>query len=91
MYGAVSQSLNLLLPVLEDVKNFQKLKKADISVDCDFVSNEPVIDVKLGFSIRVWQVLHIALAALISLIKHKLKNDIKNDEQQNINVNKKRK
>lgn len=91
VYGAVSQSLNLLLPVLEDVKNFQKLKKADISVDCDFVSNEPVIDVKLGFSIRVWQVLHIALAALISLIKHKLKNDIKNDEQQNINVNKKRK
>lgn len=90
-YGAVSQSLNILLPALEEVKNFQKLKNADISVDCDFLSSEPVIDVKLGFSIRVWQVLHIALAALITLIKHKLKSDIKKDEQTEAHIVKKKK
>ena len=77
LYGTVSQSINLLFPVLEDVKNFPRLKNADISVGCDFASTEPQIDIKLGFSIRVWQVLNIALSALVTFLKHKLKADAK--------------
>ena len=80
-FGAISQSINLLLPILEDVKNFNRLKNAEISVDCDFLATEPIVDIKIGFSIRVWQLLHVALAALISLIKHKLRSDIKKDEE----------
>ena len=77
LYGTVSQSVNLIFPVLERVKNFPRLKNADISVDCDFASTEPQIDIKLGFSIRVWQVLNIALSALVTFLKHKLKADAK--------------
>ena len=77
LYGTVSQSVNLIFPVLERVKNFPRLKNADISVDCDFASTEPQIDIKLGFSIRVWQVLNIAFSALITFLKHKLKADAK--------------
>ena len=91
LYGTVSQSINLFFPVLERVKNFPKLRNADISVDCDFASTEPVIDIKLGFSIRVWQVLHIALSALITFIKHKLKSDTKSNEAKPpVKVNKKK-
>ena len=82
LYGTVSQSINLFFPVLERVKNFPKLRNADISVDCDFASTEPQIDIKLGFSIRVWQVLHIALSALVTFLKHKLKSDAKKQESQ---------
>ena len=82
-YGAVTQSLNILLPALESVKNFEKLKKADIAVNCDFASTEPEIDIKLGFSIRVWQVFHIALSALASLIKHKVRSLANADQVQN--------
>ena len=77
LYGTVSQSVNLIFPVLERVKNFPRLKNADISVGCDFGSTEPQIDIKLGFSIRVWQVLNIAMSALITFLKHKLKADAK--------------
>jgi predicted NBD/HSP70 family sugar kinase len=80
LYGTVTQSINLLFPVLERVKNFPKLKDADISVDCDFASTEPEIDIMLGFSIRVWQVLHIAISALITFIKHQLKTDAKSGQ-----------
>ena len=91
LYGTVSQSINLFFPVLERVKNFPKLKNADISVDCDFGSMEPQIDIKLGFSIRVWQVLHIAISALITFIKHKLRSDAKNEEAKPpVPVNKKK-
>ena len=91
LYGAVCQSINIFMPILEDVKNFPKLKDADISVDCDFGSTEPQIDIKLGFSIRVWQVFDIAFGALIALIKHKLRSDIKNDEAPSNNKQEKKK
>ena len=83
LYGAVCQSLNVFLPILEDVKNFPKLKKADISVDCDFGATVPKIDIKLGFSIRVWQVFNIAFGALGALIKHLLRSGAKKSSSDN--------
>ena len=76
-YGAVSQALNILLPALESVKNFEKLKKSEFDIRADFASEESVTDVKISFSIRVWQVFSVGFAALTSFIKHKLKNPSK--------------
>ena len=70
-YGAITQSINVLFPALESVKNFQNLKNTDIDVRADFTKDSPEIDIKLSFSIRVWQVFDIALSALVSFIKHK--------------------
>lgn len=70
-YGAITQSINVLFPALESVKNFQNLKNTDIDVRADFTKDSPEIDVKLSFSIRVWQVFDIAISALVSFIKHK--------------------
>lgn len=76
-YGAITQSLNILLPALESVKNFEKLKSADINVGIDYTADSPLVDVKLMFSIRVWHVFDLAFAALLKFISHKLKSDAK--------------
>ncbi len=78
-YGAITQSLNILLPALESVKNFQSLEKADIFLDTDFLSETPTVDIKLAFSIRIWQVFDIAFSALGSFIKRKLLSDTAKD------------
>ena len=69
-YGAVSQSLNVLMPALESVKNFENIDKADIKIDLDYAAEAPTIDIKLGFSIRVWHVFDLAFSALGRFIKH---------------------
>ena len=74
-YGAVTQAINVLFPLLESVRNFPKLRKADIAIRADFEKEEPETDIRLAFSIRIWQILHIAFGALFTLIRHKLKSD----------------
>ena len=94
-YGAITQSLNVLLPALESVKNFKNLKKAEIDVSADFIEESPTIDIKLAFSIRVWQVFDIGFAALGRFLKHKLKSSAQKTSTQpttpsgNIQINKK--
>jgi len=72
-YGAVCASLNVLLPVLYEVKNFSLPKEKDFSVEPDFVGDTPELDVKLSFSLRVWHVFHVAFGALKKFLKHQTK------------------
>ena len=88
-YGAVSQSLNVLMPALESVKNFENLDKADIKIDLDYAAEAPAIDIKLGFSIRVWHVFDIAFSALGRLIKHLLKMPKSNKSSKEADASKK--
>ena len=73
-YGAVSQTVSYLIALLKNNKNVKGLKRADIDIQCDFLSDTPSADIKLSFSLRVWHVLHIALTALINFIKKKVKS-----------------
>ena len=76
-YGAITQSVNLLIPVLEEVKNFRLPDASELSVEADFLSDSPDIDVQLSFSVRVWHVLDIAFGAAVAFLRHqfqKLKN-----------------
>ncbi len=86
-YGAITQSLNILLPMLETVKNFQNLDKTDIDISADFLGEEPTIDVKLAFSIRIWHVFNVAFAALGKFLKHKLAADSSAKPAQTSNAN----
>ena len=76
-YGAITQSLNILLPALESVKNFKGLKRADIDIRPDFLSDSPTVDIKISFSIRVWHIFDVAIAALVKFIKIKLSKESK--------------
>ena len=79
-YGAITQSLNILLPALESVKNFKKLKKAEIDIRADFLASAPTVDVEISFAIRVWHIFDVAFAALGKFIKGKLSAESKKSE-----------
>ena len=66
-YGAACTALNILLPVLAEVKNFSLPREKDFSVEPDFLGETPELDVKLSFSLRVWHVFSVALGALKNL------------------------
>ena len=70
-YGAVTQSVNLLLPVLEQVKNFRLPDVTDLDIQADFTAEESEADVELSFSLRVWHVFHVAFGALGRFLKHR--------------------
>lgn len=76
-YGVICDALTHLLPVLESAKGFRTPKARDISVNTDFLTETMRADVKISMSIRVWHVLHVALAALIKLIPHLVKKQAK--------------
>ena len=80
-YGAITQSLNILLPALESVKNFKKLKKAEIDIRADFLADSPTVDVEISFAIRVWHIFDVAFAALGKFIKSKLNETSKSPEE----------
>ncbi len=82
LYGAVTQSINVLFPLLEGVKNFSVARNADIDVAADFTSEETQIDICIAFSLRVWHLFHIAFAALGKLIKYFFKS-LKRKEAKN--------
>ena len=75
-YGAITQSINLLLPILSDVKNFDLPKnEKNFDVRADFTSDTPSADIKISFSLRVWHLFDIALGALKKFIAHKFKRN----------------
>ena len=73
-YGALTQSINVLFPLLEDVKNFSMPKNRDIDIYPDFLSEDSEIELNLIFSLRVWQIFATALSMLYRLAKHYIKS-----------------
>ena len=71
-YGAITGSINVLLPLLEETKNFSTSKHCKINVAADFTAEECKMELKIVLSLRVWQLIKIALATLIKLAKHSI-------------------
>lgn len=69
-YGAVTQSINVLFPLLEGARNLSLPKDADLSVEADFLSDSPSLDVMFSFSLRVWHLFSVAFSALGAFLKH---------------------
>ena len=80
-YGAVSQSINVLLPLLDQIKTVSFPTARNIDISADFTSEESEIDIKLSFSLRVWHIFHVAFAALGELIKYFFKSLKRKDEK----------
>lgn len=71
-YGSAAAAVNLLLPVLEG--NF-RIRKEDISVDCDFGRNASAVDFTIELSAIVLPMLIIGIRVLRSIFK--LNNEMK--------------
>ena len=64
-YGAVSQIINLLLPILSTVQNFDLPKQKNFDISADFTTTKTDIDVEVSFSIRVWHFADMGIRALV--------------------------
>ena len=80
-YGAITGAVNLLLPVLEQVKNFDLPRQADFDIQADFLGESIEADVELSFSLRVWHLFHVAFGALGNFISHKIKHTDTSDHK----------
>lgn len=82
-YGAVTQAINLLFPVLDNIKTVKTPDAKQIDVVADFCSEESEIDIKISFGIRVWHVFHVVFSALGELIKYLFKSMKRKSEKKN--------
>jgi hypothetical protein len=68
---------NAVVFILEMLDNFGKLnyqKQDVIEVTPDFISEKTTADIRIDFSLRVCQIIDIALKTFVSYIKSKNKN-----------------
>lgn len=76
-YGTITQTVSYLVALLENTKNVKGLCEKNICIKTDFLTDTPSADVKISFSLRVWHLFSIGIAALISFIKSMIKNKSK--------------
>ena len=69
-YGAVTQAINVLFPLIDQIKTVKTPQNKDIDISTDFCSDESQIDIEISFALRVWHLFHVAFAALCKLIKY---------------------
>ncbi len=75
-YGAVTQIVNIMLPILSSVKNFKLPRQKDFDISVDFSATTPEIDAEISFSLRVWHFADIGLRALFGgIVKFFKRND----------------
>lgn len=72
LYGITVQTVSYILTLLSSATNVRGLQKQDVYVDTDFLAEETRVDLKIAFSLRLWHVLHLALGALVRLIKNRV-------------------
>ena len=69
-YGAVTQAINVLFPIIDNIKTVKTPVNKDIDISADFCSDETEIDIEISFALRVWHLFHVLGAALGQLIKY---------------------
>ena len=81
-YAAVTQSINLFFPVLDDLKTVKKLPKGkNLSVSAAFLSDKPTLDINLELYVRIGSALKAVCGAAISAFKKAVKDQVKKLEK----------
>ena len=70
-YGAVSQAMAYLFALLENTLKIKYEKDSETYIGCDFLGEKWSADIDITFSIRIWQIVSLALKAAILLITKK--------------------
>lgn len=77
-YTAITQSINILFPLLDKAKAVKKLPNGkDLSVDIDYLSDEPRFDIDIELYIRVGGALGAVCRAAIRAFKKAVKRELK--------------
>ena len=72
LYGVAVQGVGYILTFLDKASNLKGMKRADVRVDADFLSEEIRLDVDISFSLRVWHLFHLIFGALGRVIKNRM-------------------
>ena len=82
-YTAITQSINVLFPMLDELKTVIKLPhKKELSVNIDYLSDTPTLDIDVELYIRIGGILKAVCGAAIKAFKKAVKNEIKKLEKQ---------
>ncbi len=84
-YGAICQAVSYTIALLESSRNVSGLSHSHIDIRTDFCAEAPSADIKISFSLRVWNLLEIGIAALVRFIKNKLRRDANKEKAQTQN------
>ena len=74
-YGAIVQSVAYLIEMLDRITNVDGLKKAEIEVNPDYLSEKTTLDLCFVFSLRVWHLFDILFGIIIRAIKKFISTD----------------
>ena len=72
LYGVAVQGVGYILTFLDKASNLHGMKRADVRVDADFLSEEIRMDIDISFSFRVWHLFHLIFGALRRVIKNRM-------------------
>ena len=82
-YGALTQAINLLFPLLDGIKTFKHLPRGkELSVRADFLSDTPKIDANIELYIRAGSALKAVCLAAIRAFKKAVKRQLRQLERQ---------
>ena len=82
LYGAVVQSIAYLIEIMSRVTNVDGLKKADIDVKADYLSEKTTLDLCFVFSMRVWHLFDILFGVIGRAIKRFISTSPKKNPEQ---------
>lgn len=69
LYGVVIQSVAYIIEILQSITNVDGLKKADIAVNTDYLSESTTVELKFVFSLRVWHLFSILFGTIGRALK----------------------
>lgn len=84
-YGAIVQSVAYLIEMLDRITNVDGLKKAEIEVIPDYLSEKTTLDLCFVFSLRVWHLFDILFGIIIRAIKKFISTDPARKNNDSIN------
>lgn len=82
LYGAITQSVNVLFPLIDNIKSVKKLPSGkELSVRADFLTDKPTVDIDINLYVRVGGALKALFSAGIRTFKKAVRDKIKELER----------
>ena len=82
-YAAVTQTINVLFPLLDDLKMVKKLPRGkELSVNIDYLTDTPTYDVDVELYVRIGSAIKGICKAAIKAFKKAVKKEFKRLERQ---------
>ena len=75
----VSSSVSVLMALLEDRCNIKYSNNAKTGVYLDYTLGKCIFECDIRFTLKVWQIISLAVSAAVAFIKTKTKLEVKNN------------